>query len=57
MTPRTHAQEIIERYRARGWTGQALTQRIAKHARLLDALDNDVADELWKSVEKRPEWW
>lgn len=39
-------QDIIDRYVKAGWTGQALAQRVARHARLLEALDPGTADAL-----------
>ena len=53
MTPGAHAREIVERYRLQGWTGQALKQRIAKHARLLAVHDRAVSEALWRSVARR----
>ena len=44
------AQEIAQQYAKRGWTGQALEQRMKRHARLLDVLDADVAQACRRSV-------
>lgn len=50
MMPTAQAAEIIERYRLRGWVGQALAQRVRKHARLLASLDPDVSGALERSL-------
>lgn len=53
MSPTAHAREIIERYRLQGWSGQALKQRLVKHARLLAVNDRPVAEALWRSIGQR----
>ena len=51
-----HAQEIASRYVERGWRGQALDQRLERHARLLDIHDPQVAYALRRSVSTHIPW-
>lgn len=45
------ASDIVEHYRLKGWHGQALAQRVKKHARLLSVLDADVSQALMRIIE------
>lgn len=46
MTGAADAAEIAEHYRLQGWSGQALNQRLRKHARILASCDPDVSKAL-----------
>jgi len=50
MSASSDASGIVEHYRAKGWRGQALNQRVRKHARLLKSFDPDVAAALKQRV-------
>ena len=48
MTPRAQSQELIEHYKAKGLRGTALRCALAKHAKILQAMDPEVAEAIWR---------
>lgn len=48
----SHAAEIIAHYRAKGLKGFALSQALARHQRLLEPLDPNVAQGIEREAEK-----